>query len=78
MTDAVAVASDDRLAATGHEGGVRLWDLDKLEQVAYLPRGVTGDVAFRVPAGQLVTSGIAGLYQWPISTENHEGTGTFG
>jgi WD40 repeat protein len=68
-TYAVGVAPGDRLMATCHNDGVRLWDLDHLEQVAFLSIGVTRGVAFRPPAGQLVTSGKAGLYQWPITTE---------
>jgi WD40 repeat protein len=73
MTYAVAVAPGDRLMAACHDDGVRLWDLDQLEQVAYLPIGVTRGVAFPAPTGQLVTSGRAGLYQWPIRTESQGG-----
>ena len=68
MTYAVAVAPGDRLMASCHDDGVRLWDLDRMEQVAYLPIGITRGVAFHPSASQFVTSGKVGLYQWPIRT----------
>ena len=73
MTYAVAVAPGDRLMASCHDDGVRLWDLDRMEQVAYLPIGITRGVAFHPSASQLVTSGKVGLYQWPIRTASQDG-----
>ena len=66
MTYAVAVASDDRLMVACHDDGIRLWDLDLSVHLGHLPIGPTLGVAFSAPTGNLVTSGKAGLYEWPI------------
>ena len=73
MTHAVALVPGDRLMASCHDDGVRLWELDRLREVAYLPIGATHGAAFRFPTGELVTGGKAGLYQWAIRTTNRDG-----
>jgi serine/threonine protein kinase/WD40 repeat protein/Flp pilus assembly protein TadD len=69
-TIAVAVGPRGRLLAVTYRDGVRLWDLERLEQVAHLPIGDTRDVVFHPANGSLVTSGPRGLYRWPVETES--------
>ena len=73
MTHAVELAPGDGMMASCHDDGVRLWELDRLREVAYLPIGATHGAAFRFPTGELVTGGKAGLYQWAIRTTNRDG-----
>jgi len=62
-----AVSPNGRLIASGGEDGVRLWDASTHQPVAELKLGNTSDVAFD-PAGGLITSGVNGLFHWPVQS----------
>src|SRR5205823_14689867 len=58
---------DQRWLASGHEDGVRLWDLMNWKEVAFLPSTRT---ALLDPNGKwLITTGTNGAYRWEIRTK---------
>ena len=63
-----AIRSDSRLLAMGMSDGVRLWNLARGGQLAFLPVGQTGSVLFE-PSGELLTFGDAGLLRWPLRAD---------
>ncbi len=60
------ISPDGRLLASAAADGVRLWDLAAGKEVAALPTGSTDSVIFDPAGGFLITSGVSGLYRWPI------------
>ena len=62
---------DGRLLATASDDGVRLWDLlaggDR--EIAFLPLSHTISAVFSPADGSLLTAGVAGLQQWPITID---------
>jgi serine/threonine protein kinase/WD40 repeat protein len=62
------------LASVGLEG-VRWWDLAAVQESALLPRGFIYVVLFHPSGDSLFTSGLAGLYRWPIRPARASGGG---
>jgi WD40 repeat protein/Tfp pilus assembly protein PilF len=60
------ISPDGRLLALGMEDGVRLWDLSSGRELARLPVARAWSALFRPDGRELLTSGPAGLYRWPI------------
>jgi WD40 repeat protein/Flp pilus assembly protein TadD len=61
------VSPDSRLLASAGRDRVRLWDLAAGQEIAALPTGETDTVIFDRAGGFLITSGVSGLYRWPLS-----------
>jgi WD40 repeat protein len=63
---AVALAPGGRLAASGGDDGVRLWDLAARREAAHLDVGRVESVFFDASGGSLYASGEGGLQRWPV------------
>ena len=61
-----AVHPAGRIMASTAVGGVRLWDLATLREVAQLPIGWQWFAKFDA-AGHLITNGGEGIHRWPVS-----------
>jgi WD40 repeat protein/tetratricopeptide (TPR) repeat protein len=62
----VEFIQEERLLTTAGDDGVQLWDICLGKHVVHLPLGRT-DCALLLPKGDsLITSGIRGLYRWPL------------
>jgi WD40 repeat protein/tetratricopeptide (TPR) repeat protein len=61
------VSPDSRLLASGHEDGVRLWDLYAGREIAHLPGGVIQDVVFHPGQSALFAVGLSGAHRWPLT-----------
>jgi serine/threonine protein kinase/WD40 repeat protein len=55
------------LVAGARGDGLRIWDLRKNAEVAFAPIARVWSVLFHQPTASLVSSGRAGVYQWPIT-----------
>jgi WD40 repeat protein len=61
------LSSDGTLLALGASDGVRLWDVERGREVAWLAMGATTMALFRTEGRELVTCGpFDGLRRWPI------------
>jgi WD40 repeat protein len=61
---------DGRLAAVADTKGVRIWDLDRGEQLGFHALPDSHSVMFHPDGKSLITSGqAAGLQRWPMRTE---------
>ncbi|MBI4600498.1 MAG: hypothetical protein HY721_00920 [Planctomycetes bacterium] len=69
----IALAPGGRLAATGGDDGVRLWDLAARKEAADLDDGKVISVLFDPAGGALYSSGWAGLRRWPLRTIDEGG-----
>ncbi|MEQ1829036.1 MAG: WD40 repeat domain-containing protein, partial [Pirellula sp.] len=75
MTCSVSIATGGRLMASCHDDGVRLWDLERLVELAHLPIGIIHGVAFHPSLNGLLIASEKGLFQFPIhSTNDNSGT----
>ncbi len=62
-----SISPDGTLLALGASDGVRLWDIERGRQVAWLRMEETTSVLFRANGHELLTCGPAdGLRRWPI------------
>jgi WD40 repeat protein len=68
------ISPDGRLLAGACDDGVHLWDLGKGDQVALLPGRDWRAVKFTPDGTGLVTSGLSGLWRWPIARDEQSGT----
>jgi WD40 repeat protein len=55
------------LLACARGDGLRIWDLRKNAEVAFASVGGVWCVLFHQPTGSLLSSGTAGVYQWPMA-----------
>jgi serine/threonine protein kinase/WD40 repeat protein len=60
------ISSDGRLLASAAGDGVGLWDVAAGKLIATLPCGQTYSAIFDPSGRVLITSGVSGLYRWPI------------
>jgi len=60
------ISPDGHLLAVAMADGVRLWNLSNLRELAWLPIGRTTSAIFQPDGRELLTSGLSGLYRWPI------------
>jgi serine/threonine protein kinase/WD40 repeat protein/Flp pilus assembly protein TadD len=67
-----SIRCDGRMLALGSERGVVLWDLARSVELAVLPVGVAWHSTFE-PSGDLLSSGTAGVWRWPIRVGAHGG-----
>ncbi|MBP7937723.1 MAG: protein kinase [Phycisphaerae bacterium] len=68
------ISPDGQLLAGACEDAVRLWDLERGDQVACLP-GRSWHIARFTPDGTaLIAGGGSGLWQWPLVSEPGAGT----
>jgi WD40 repeat protein len=64
-----AFSSDGRFLATSHKDGLRLWSLDRPAQVLFQPADrEIFSVRFHPSRPVLITSGLAGIQEWPVSS----------
>ncbi len=61
----ISIHRDGRLLALGTSDGVVLWDLASGRELAFLRIGLAWSSTFS-PTGDLLTSGAAGAWQWPV------------
>jgi serine/threonine protein kinase/WD40 repeat protein len=69
-TRGLVLACDGRLAADAALDGLRLWDLHRGVELAYLDIGLTEAVLYPSSKDQLITSGPGGVYCWPLTLED--------
>jgi WD40 repeat protein len=70
------ISHDGRLLALAAGDGVRLWDVARGREVAWLRMGPTWSALFRATGRELLTCGIfEGLRQWPVETKAEPETG---
>jgi eukaryotic-like serine/threonine-protein kinase len=67
-----AIRHDGRVLAVGARNGVVLWDLARSAELGFLPIGYTPHLRFDA-SGDLLTSGRAGVWQWPVRLDPHRG-----
>jgi serine/threonine protein kinase/WD40 repeat protein/tetratricopeptide (TPR) repeat protein len=60
-----SIRHDGRILAVGVNTGVVLWDLADGAELGFLPIDNAWNLLFE-PSGDLITSGLAGVYRWPI------------
>jgi WD40 repeat protein len=64
------ISPDGRLVIApsryGNNDGIRLWDLDSVRELAFLPVGATYAVRFHPTGGSFFSAHDEGLYHWPI------------
>jgi WD40 repeat protein/Flp pilus assembly protein TadD len=70
-----SIRHDGRVLAVGTDRGAVLWDLVRGRELAVLPIGNAWHLMFE-QSGNLITSGTAGVYRWPIQLDL--GHGEFG
>jgi serine/threonine protein kinase/WD40 repeat protein len=63
---AITLAPGGRLAATGGEDGVRLWDLARRREVGHVGSGRVASVFFDAVGKALYASGQEGIFRWPV------------
>jgi WD40 repeat protein len=68
----IAIHPAGRLLAAGMESGVGLWDLASGRELGFLPIGTTRHLLFD-KSGDLLTRGSAGVWRWPIQTDQTQG-----
>jgi WD40 repeat protein/tRNA A-37 threonylcarbamoyl transferase component Bud32 len=70
------ISPDGSLLALGAADGVRLWDVARGRELAWLRMGPTWNSQFRANGRELLTSGRGeGLRRWPVETKAVPGTG---
>jgi tetratricopeptide (TPR) repeat protein len=67
------VSPDGRLVATSDSDGVSLWEAGTGRELAHLKAGDCETVLFHVDGQSLITSGVWGLYRWPIRSDPERG-----
>jgi serine/threonine protein kinase/WD40 repeat protein len=69
---APSMRHDGRVLAVGTSLGVVLWDLAHGAELDFLPIGPTTYLQFE-PSGDLLTSGGAGVWRWPVRLDSDRG-----
>ena len=70
------ISPDGTLLALAGSDGVRLWDVARGREVAWLRMGNTTCALFRPDGRELLTCGSAdGLRRWPITSDAEQGSG---
>ncbi len=64
--EGVSMDRRGRLLASTGDDGIRLWDLDRKREVAFLPRSRGRSVHFHPRTGDLILGGRPGLHLWPV------------
>ncbi len=72
-----SVRHDGRLLAVGTSQGAVLWDLVHGSELAFLPIGNSWHLLFE-PSGDLLTSGVKGVFRWPIRLDAGRGEFSIG
>jgi WD40 repeat protein/tetratricopeptide (TPR) repeat protein len=67
-----SIRCDGRLLGVGSDRGVVLWDLVRGAELAFLPIGLAWGTTFE-PSGDLLSSGVLGVWRWPIRFEPERG-----
>jgi serine/threonine protein kinase/WD40 repeat protein/Tfp pilus assembly protein PilF len=62
----VDIGLEGRLMITAGSDGIRIWDIVAGKELATLSSGVEHWARFAGDGNELITSGINGLYRWPI------------
>src|SRR5262249_43540475 len=63
----VQFSPDERLLASSHADGVRLWDAASGEFLVHVPGTAVVSAFFSPPGDQLFASGHDGLLRWPVA-----------
>jgi len=70
--EGASIRRDGRLMAVGTNRGVVLWDLANGRELAFLPIGNAWRLMFEA-SGDLLTSGDAGVWRWPVRLDPARG-----
>jgi WD40 repeat protein len=60
------IHTNERLLASAHEDGARLWDRQSGREIALLPAGICQSALFHPKDGSVLTYGPEGLLRWPL------------
>jgi eukaryotic-like serine/threonine-protein kinase len=63
----VQFSPDERLLASSHTDGVRLWDVASADLLVHIPGTRVVSAFFSPPGDQLFTSGHDGLFRWSVA-----------
>ena len=63
-----SIHRDGRVLAVGTSRGVALWELARGTELAFLPIGSASHLLFE-ESGELLTSGVIGMWRWPIQLD---------
>ncbi|RIK79161.1 MAG: hypothetical protein DCC68_13680 [Planctomycetota bacterium] len=67
--DRVEFSHDGSLLATAADDGVRLWNRQTAQEVAFLDVGPSHSALFHPSGESVITSGRSGVHRWPIETD---------